>query len=159
MRRSLVDNLNESKEMTKLLRGVSFEENNAENVFRALDTAMNTLSYDWYIDDVDLNYFYFRSGKYDGQEFKNALDVISRLSFARIRRYPAGAPIDCIDEYEDFVKSECDFLMLFYDGGFFEIFEKEERVILKTMDFCLNFGFENAEYIYDAEDSRSYMHF
>ncbi len=147
------------KEVNELIRGVSFEESNAENVFLNLHALMDISRYNWYIDDVDLNYFCFPSGKYSGKEFKDALDRVSALSFARIRRYPAGVPVDCIDEYEDYVKSDCDILILFYDGGFFEIYEKEGRMISKTMDFCLNCRFENVKFLYDSDDARSYMHF
>lgn len=140
-------------------RGISFEESNAENVFRRLNVLMDVPSYDWYIDDVDLNYINFRSGKYSGEEFQNVLDEISVLSFARIRRYPMGMPVDDIDEYKDYIKSSCDILILFYDGGFFEIYEKKEDMISKTMDFCLNSGFENIKYIHDSDGARSYMHF
>lgn len=142
-----------------MLRGVSFEENNAGNVFCHLSTAIDILPYDWYIDDVDLNYFYFRPGKYSGKEFNDALNSISELSFARIRRYPVAAQVDCIDEYDDFAKSDCDLLMLFYDGGFYEVYAKKKETISGLMDFCLKSGFEKVEYIRDFDDPRSYMHF
>jgi len=142
-----------------MLRGISFVESNAENFFQRLSVLMDIPSYDWYIDDVDLNYIYFRSGKYSGEEFQNVLDKISVLSFARIRRYPMGMPVDDIDEYNDYIKSNCDILILFYDGGFFEIYEKKEDMISKTMDLCLNSGFEHVKYIHDSESTRSYMHF
>lgn len=140
-------------------RGIMFEESNVENVFQRLNVLMDVPSYDWYIDDVDLNYINFRSGKYNGEEFQNMLDEISVLSFARIRRYPMGMPVDDIDEYKDYIMSSCDMLILFYDGGFFEIYEKKEDMISKTMDFCLNSGFENIKYIHDSDGTRSYMHF
>ena len=143
----------------KLPQGISFEECNVENFFHHLCESMNVMLYNWYIDDVDLNYFYFRSGKYSGKEFKDVLNVVSELSFARIRRYPADVQIDCIDEYEDFIKGDCDLLILFYDGGLFEIYGKEEGMISSIMDFCLSSGLENAKYIYDSDDTRSYMHF
>ena len=142
-----------------MVRGVCFKENNAENVFLHLHTLMDISKYDWYIDDVDLNYFFFRPGKYSGSEFKEVLDTISTLSFARIRRYPVGMPVDCIDEYEDYVKSSCDFLILFYDGGFYEIYEKEPTMISKTFNFCLDYRFQDVAYIYDAANERTYMHF
>ena len=142
-----------------MLLGISFEESNAENVFQRLSTLMDFTSYDWYIDDVDLNYINFRSGKYSGEEFQNVVDKISILSFVRIRRYPLGMLVDYIDEYEDYIKSSRDLLILFYDGGFFEIYEKNEDMISKTMDFCLNSGFENIKYLHDSDDARSYMHF
>ena len=63
-------------------------------------------------------YISFREGQYSGAEFKAALNDSSALSFARIRQYPANASIHSIDEYEDYAESECESLILFYDGGF-----------------------------------------
>ncbi len=97
--------------------------------------------------------------KCSGKEFKDALKELSLLSFARIRRHPVGAQIDCIDEYEDFVKSDCDFLMLYYDGGFYEVFGKNEKLLLDMMKLCLKEGYEKAKWVYDDEDERHYMHF
>ena len=142
-----------------MVRGVCFKENNAENVFLHLHTLMDISKYDWYIDDVDLNYFFFRPGKYSGSEFKEVLDTISTLSFARIRRYPAGVPADRIDQYADYVQSRCDFLLLFYDGGFYEIYAKEPGLLSKILDFCINSGFEDVDTITDASDERNVMHF
>ena len=142
-----------------MLRGISFIEDNAENFYSNLPKLMDISLYDWYIDDLDLNYFYFRAGKYSGEEFKYSLEAISTLSFARIRRYPAGSPIGCIDDYEDFAKSACDLLILFYDGGFYELYEKEEKLIFETMAFCQNYGFEKTEYIRDSNDERRQMHY
>lgn len=142
-----------------MLRGIEFEADNTESVLRNLDAIMDASQYVWYIDDTDLNYFYFRSGIYSGKEFKDALDTISTLSFARIRRYPLGAQIDCVDEYEDFIKSDCDLLILFFDGGYYEVFGKEEEILLRIMDICQKYGYENTRYVFDAEDERTYMHF
>lgn len=142
-----------------MLRGINFEEDNAENVLFKLDSIMNLTQYTWYIDDTELNFYIFPCKECSGKEFKDMLEELSLLSFARIRRYPIGAQIDCIDEYEDFVKSDCDFLMLFYDGGFYEIFGKDEKLLLDVMDLCLKEGYEKARYVYDGNDERHYMHF
>ncbi len=91
------------------------------------------------------NFYIFHAKKCSGKEFKEALDELSSLIFARIRRYPVGAQIDCIDEYEDFVKSNCDFLMLHYDGGFYEIFGKDEKLLPDMMNLCLKEGYEKAK--------------
>lgn len=141
------------------MRGVTFEEGSAEKVFGNLSELMDVVQYDWYIDDLDLNYIGFRSGKYGGEAFRNVLGELSELSFARIRRYPVGAQIDRIDTYEEYAESNCGFLILFYDGGFFELYEKDEALVAKTMDFCLKHAFENAEYIDGAPGGRKDMHF
>lgn len=142
-----------------MLRGINFEADNAEKVFFKLDSIMDVAQYTWYIDDTDLNFYIFPCGEYGGKEFKAALEELSLLSFARIRRYPAGAQIDCIDAYEDFIRSDCDFLMLFYDGGFYEVFGKDEKLMSDVMDLCQKEEYEKVRCVYDGKDERHYMHF
>ena len=142
-----------------MTRGVFFQLDDAGRFFLRLHTLIDLSKYDWYIDDVELNYFFFRSGKYSGEAFQAALDTVSTLSFARIRRYPAGIPADRIDQYADYVQSRCDFLLFFYDGGFYEIYAKEPGLLSKILDFCINSGFEDVDTITDASDERNVMHF
>ena len=143
-----------------MLRGVSFEEETAENFFCNLLELMDVTLYDWFVDDVlDYNYKYFRPGKYSGEEFGMALEELSTLSFARIRRYPIDQQIHNIDVFEDYERSACDFLLLFYDGGYYEVYEKDKDMISLTMDYCIRFGFDKVAYIDDADFARSYMHY
>lgn len=141
------------------MRGISFVINNAEALFLHLQALMDVKLYDWYIDDVELNYVPFRAGKYGGAEFKDALEGISSLSFARVRRYPIGASAKDVDEYRDYVESDCDLLLLYFDGGFFEIYTKDKNLIRAIFNFGTENGFEDLEYIDDATDARCWMHF
>ena len=135
-------------------------EEDAEEFFLGLHELMDIVQYDWFIDDADdYNFFRIRSGRYSGKEFSAVLGELSLMSFARIMRYPAGMPEERIDEYEDFVKSNCDFLILFYDGGYYEIYAKEESMIIKIMKFCVAKGFEKPEYADDSGSGRSWMHY
>lgn len=115
--------------------------------------------YEWYVDDVELNYRPFRSGKYSGIKFCNALDSLSNLSFVRIRRYPIGAFVERIDEYTDYIESDCDLLLLYFDGGFFEIYAKDKNLIRAIFNFCADNGVEDLEYINDDAATRCWMHF
>lgn len=127
--------------------------------FSSLSELMDVSVYDWYVDDIELNYFDFRSGKFSGAEFNNALNDFSRLSFVRLRRYPIDSVIKQIDTYDDFLESECDFLVLLYDGGLFEIYSKEENLIYKICEWCSVKCFDHIKYVDNDNDQRSYMHF
>ena len=140
-------------------RGVFFIENNAEKFFLHMNTLLDIPKYEWYVDDVELNYIHFPSGKYSGLEFQSMLSELTSLSFARIRRYPIGTSIKDIDSYEEYVASNCDLMILFYDGGEYEIFAKENELLQKIFDFCMDHGFEDVAYIGNADNERSYMHF
>lgn len=142
-----------------MLRGVSFEESCAEKLFPKLDALMNGSTYEWYIDDVELNSYVFHEGRYSSSGFRGALSELTNLSFARIRRYPLGAEIEPVDQYSDFVESDCDVLILFFDGGFYEIYLKDEVLIHRLFQLCTDNGSEEIKYIDDASDGRSRMYF
>ncbi|MBR3929812.1 MAG: DUF2691 family protein [Clostridia bacterium] len=146
-----------------MLRGIEFEDNE-QKFFSNLHTLMDIEKYDWYVDDVDLNYFHFRPGKYTGKEFAEALETVSSLSFVRIWRFPLDTNEVLMkkfpmNKYEDFVKNTCDFLILFYDGGFCEIYSKDERLTEQIMELCKRNHYEKVEYKYDYNDARTGMSF
>ncbi len=142
-----------------MLRGVSFEGGGLENFIRSFDEVFDVSAYEWYIDDIELNYLSFRAGEYTGAELRDSLEELSALSFVRIRRYRAGSSVRRIDEYNDYADSDCDALILFYDGGFYEVYAKSERLIHELYAFCISRGFERTAYIDSAADGRYSMHF
>lgn len=50
------------------------------------------------------------------------------MSFVRIRRYTVGSAVGSVDTYEEYLKDDCDMLILLYDGGFYEIYAKDESL-------------------------------
>lgn len=140
------------------MRAVDFV-TDGDYVFPRLNELMDVGAYDWYIDDVDMNYFYFRDGKYTGEEFLNTIYEFTKLSFVRIRRYIPGESVTDIDTYDDFQKSNCDFLILFYDGGFTEFYAKETELLSKFEDFCRHPAIKRVRFVYDEEGERTDMHF
>lgn len=142
-----------------MLRGVSFEGDGLGNFIRSFDEVFNVSAYKWYIDDIESNYLSFRAGEYTGTELRASLEGLSALSFVRLRRYRADSSVRSIDEYKDYADSDCDVLILFYDGGVYEVYAKSEELIRKLYAFCVGSGFERAAYIDSATDSRYSMHF
>lgn len=120
---------------------------------------MDVSTYDWYIDDVELNYFEFPMGRFSGAAFKGLMAELPSLSFVRLRRYPSGAKIDTVETCEDFAESACDALILFYDGGLCELFVKDKALIHSAYSFCADSGIDGLCYSYDAPGKRSCMHF
>lgn len=141
------------------MRGISFEVNEAKDLLLCLDRLMDVSAYDWYVDDIDLNYFDYPQGRYSGGGFKRSFDALAGLSFVRIRRYPAGADIHDVDTYEDFLRSGCEMLILFYDGGFCEAYAKDPELIAGTAELCGEYSFEHVKYIENRDDERTIMHF
>ena len=124
-----------------------------------LEMAFNHPNQYWYIDDLELNYFEFQEGMYDYFEFKKRVYELSCLSFARFRRYPADSILKKIDTYIDYIESKCEILILFYDGGYFEVFCKEATLCILIYEFAEKVGLEKIEYITDGNNDRESMHF
>lgn len=147
-----------------MLRGLEFL-CDPDPFFKTLPSAIDLTAYDWYVDDVEWNYFYFRPGKYTGKEFLASIDDFSSLSFVRIRRFPSGTKEDFMkaqpmEKYEDnFLNGACDLLILFYDGGFTEIYAKDENLTHRMMDVFGKSGVQNLEAKYDHNDVRTEMHY
>ena len=146
-----------------MLIGIECDDSSG-TIFGNLCALMEVEKYDWYIDDVDCNYFYFRPGKYTGKQLIEELETISTLSFVRVWRFPSDTDEALMKEtpmvkYKDFVKSECDLLVLFYDGGFCEIYSKDESLTNRIMELCKRNNLKKAEYKYDYNDARTGMSF
>lgn len=120
---------------------------------------MNLLGYDWYIDDVYTCLNEFREGRYTAHELKDALLELSMQSFVRLRRYPKGAEITEIDTYEEYLEGPCNVIILFYDGGYCQIYAKDEAVTHNLYRVAEKYRFEDIEYVYGWNDGRTRMHF
>ena len=142
-----------------MLRGGCFVENDAGFFFLHLMELIDVTTCEWYVDDVELNYIYFREGQYSGSEFRIALENLSCLSFARIRQYPLNASIHTIDDYNDYIESECESLLLFYDGGYFEFYTKNSNLLQVIFKFGIENRFSQLQYIDDTNVARTWMHF
>ena len=144
--------------MKGVLRGVSFEGISPEDFFGQFHRLLTDSGREWYVDDVELNELPFRAGRYTGAELERALNEQPALSFARIRRYPAGAQAGRIEEYGDYAQSGCDLLILYYDGGFWDVYAKDEGLIHELYGFCRDRELCGGELI-DETDCRARMYF
>ena len=143
-----------------MLRGIRFvcDADGVRYFFSDCVVLLNDMSHDWYIDDTELNHYCFREGRFTGAQFDSACLSLSNLSFARLRRYPGHSPIDRIDTYDDFIHSCCQTLILFYDGGYLDIYEKDRAKISMLYDKIVGQGFTHVMYI-DDKDPRDRMGF
>ena len=87
----------------------------------------------------------------------------SKLSFLRVREtdnplIKDKSPKVCLS-HTLFALIGCRGYDLFYDGGEYKILAKENELLQKIFDFCMDHGFEDVAYIGNADNERSYMHF
>ena len=137
--------------------GVSTIADKPESLFSCLVTIIDVTKYDWFIDDVDLNYLPFSEGLYKGAKFRECFANLCTLSFFRIRGYPTNTIIGSIDTYDEYLKSKCKILVLYYDGGFIELYIKDMKLENIYNALCSNTKAGNTAYI--EKNDRTYMHF
>ena len=109
-------------------RGVRVLFSSIIDLFTVVNKVFRINEYDWYFDEMELNYFFVAGGRYDGREFINRIDQFSNLSFVRIRRYSKHESIMAINTYKEYIQSNCLTLILFYDGGYCDIYDKSDVI-------------------------------
>lgn len=72
--------------------------------------------------------------------------------------YPENADYEEIDNYEDFLKSKCEMIVLLYDFYFLEIYCKNQIWIQKLMRTAINISGAVVEEKHENTDSRTTMY-
>lgn len=133
--------------------GIEFEYNiNYTNIFKTLLKNINLDNYEWEIAELDAC---TKNGKDISQMFSNDIRKIVKSKedymtmFANIRVYPQRSEISSIDNYEDFVNSECELIILIYDVGEFEIYfkknELKEQILKNIKELKINYTEKTTE--------------
>lgn len=121
--------------------------------------------YTWYVDQTEIIYYdktiqkasenFFNSRIMSGHDFKLA---ISREDYyvylANIQAYSVYSPYCTISTYEDFLKSNCEILLLCADTVDYNIYCKSPPILTQMHSICKCL-FQNVEYITDENDSRT----
>lgn len=137
-------------------RGVTFE---TDLFLSRLPFIMDVKPYDWIIDDTELYNPGQPEGRFTGVEFEELMKNGREYVFVRMRRYPVGAEIADVADYNGYLASECSFVLLCYDGGFYEIYDKDEREIEAIYNECIRIGCDKLEITTDENDGRYCFHF
>ena len=140
-------------------RGISFvSDSSSDQVLKKVFSNIECEDNDWIIDDVS-NAFDpgLLKGKFAGNMFKKTIQEQDDYQFVRIRRYPLGEIIDKIDSYEDFLASSCTLILLCVDGGFYDIYSKNQRELEIISDICNDLDI-TVETITDDTDARYHLH-
>lgn len=72
--------------------------------------------------------------------------------------YPENADYEKIDNYEDFLKSKCEMIILLYDFYYLEIYCKNQTWIQKLMHTAINTPGAVVEEKYEETDTRTIMY-
>ncbi len=69
--------------------------------------------------------------------------------------YPKNAKIQEIDTYQDFIKSECECSLLYYDCCDLEIYIKDKDFLVTIWNLLRSLQVKDLAYITDASDDRT----
>ncbi len=143
------------------MRGISFEVySDKSSILAIVLDGININNFYWSITEDEI---YFKDGEELFEEKqvtgKYFLDKITQLGysviFANIKAYPDENISSEINNYENYLTSKCELIILCYDVFYFEVYSKNKNIIKIIKLNCLKEGFDNIEYITDENDCRT----
>jgi hypothetical protein len=89
----------------------------------------------------------------EGEVFENLISQSKYYAlFANIQRYPKDSIVKNIKTYDDFLKSDCDLIVIIVDGTFVDIFVKFEKDFIQIANNAKKNNFIDIEYITEKND-------
>lgn len=147
------------------MRGISFEIPNAYgNYLLEILDGTPIKDYTWKVVDVES---YFIENETLGDllfpspciiKGENLYKKISKenhyLIFVDIKAFPKEADVKEITTYQQFVESECQFVLLVVDSSYVMIYAKDQLTIKQIYAKAVTASYENIAYITDDNDER-----
>ncbi|MCZ2257870.1 DUF2691 family protein [Sporosarcina sp. G11-34] len=87
--------------------------------------------------------------------FKQISENEYYLIFTDLKAFKNVASATEIETYEDFLKSDCQFVLLLVDSSYVTIYSKDKTTILSLYNQVLGANYENVKYITDGNDKRT----
>lgn len=116
-----------------MIKGITFRiQNNYSNILEVLTNSIDVENMWWYIYDnqiftVGLNEFLFDDDIIDGELFERQISKSYYPVFGTLMSFKNKESIKKIEDYNDFIKSECNFIIIFTDVEFVEIYCKDNN--------------------------------
>ncbi|MEG0385262.1 MAG: DUF2691 family protein [Solibacillus sp.] len=77
------------------------------------------------------------------------------LIFVDLKAFPNKSDVKEIATYQEFVESECQFVLLLADSSFVSIYSKDQNIIQQLFTKGVSAGYENIKFITDENDERT----
>lgn len=143
-----------------MIRGIKFKIPNEYDSFinKILD-GINKDKYYWKIDEDQVFFieddFLFSTDIYNGRDFSRIISQPSYyVVFLNLQAFPIGSDFNEIQDYSDFLKSNCELIVLISDCIFVSIYSKNKNVI-KTINLNVQINnFDEISYITDENDKK-----
>jgi hypothetical protein len=143
------------------MRGISFEVHSDESSILA--TILDGISINNFFWNITEDEIYFKDGEelfeekqVTGKDFLNKITQLDySIIFANIKAYPDKNISSEINNYEDFLSSRCELIILCYDVFYYEVYSKSKSIIEVIKTNCIKNGFGGIEYITKENDCRT----
>lgn len=148
-----------------MIRGVSFEiPQKTTNTLWKILSAIDISKYFWYCvknqTEVWNNVFnndFFSKEYYDGDSFSKCIRFDHYIVFLKLQAHSFPHFFHNIHSYDEFFKSDCQFIILAYDCEFVEIYIKDRIAADSIFKRAKLLGYNNVHYITASNDVRIKM--
>jgi len=144
-------------------RGISFEiPNNHGKFLREILSPIDIASFNWSIDGES---YLVKNGELkepllpdevmDGSALAERVENNLYYSiFADLKAFPKDKKIKEIDTYDEFLKSNCQLVLLLVDCSFVTIYSKDSCSLELLYKHAKSLGFDGLEYVTEENDER-----
>jgi hypothetical protein len=129
--------------------------NEYSNYLYKILNGINLLNYVWeintddflYSENGDLKENFFGSNVLSGEEFFKCISRDSYyMIFVDIKAYPVGNESIEFETFDDFLRSNCELVLLCTDSIFIEFYCKDRDILDKVYNNCITDEFEEVQY-------------
>ena len=148
-----------------MIRGISLEiPNQKGNILSKVLQPINITEFNWSIGhgesylvvdgQLDEDFFSQDVKIMDGKLLKkNIEDNQYYVIFADLKAFPKSENVTNIETYEDYIKSECQLIILVVDCSYTTIYCKDKENLDRLYQNAKDSGFKNVQYITDENDT------
>lgn len=147
-----------------MVRGVSFDMVPSSNALYQILKCFDPEKYYWFNIDSQNEAWdgpkgapLFERDCYDGRSFVKRIMSEHFIAFLKLQAYFKENAFVDIHSYDEFVKSDCQLLLLIYDCESVDIYAKDLTIIKSIYENALINHFSEIQYITENNDQRTKM--
>ena len=148
-----------------MIRGISFKISQKEpNVLLDILSAIDLTKFYWYnikeqaeVYTEELEDDFFLKDCYKGEEFFRYIEKSNLIIFLKFQAYLQFSDYKNIRTYDDFIKSDCQLILLIYDCEYVELYVKDSNYATIIYEEAIKNGYDTIDYITDNNDERTSM--
>lgn len=144
-----------------MCRGISFKvPNEWGTILNDILQGINCDDYIWAIDEDEVfgdeGDFLFKTDRLSGKMFNEMISSSSYyVVFLNLKAFPNNKNVSEINDYNDFVKSNCEIAMFVCDNVFVDVYVKNQQIIEIVYKNAIKHQFSGIQFITDSNDRRT----